>query len=352
MRDSVFQPKFRETSRISVALHEAETNARLIDRMLILPRHEGWTRRRVTSRRASATTTIEAVGEDAPTPEAARRAVDLANANAVRAYEFIDYVSGLPEQPIDELVLRQINREFLHGAVETLTPGVYRRGQNRVGNYVPPDQGDLPSLMHAFVRWLQRGTQHPLIAAGLAHLHLAALHPFWDGNGRTARGLEALVIQRSEFHCRRLLSMEQRLLDGRSEYFAAIERTLGSRYGNYDATPWLEYYLRTLCDETSGVVDQLTSWHERADELHLRARAAGLQERQSEVFFYLVASERVTRAEYMELTGVSAVTASRDLKRLADAGLIVAEGHTTSRTYRSADVPAATAARRSPGRGR
>jgi Fic family protein len=235
-------------------------------------------------------------------------------------------------------VVRQINREFLHGAVNTLTPGVYRKGQNLVGNYTPPDQGDLPELMRSFVRWLQKGKQHPVIAAGLAHLHLVAIHPFWDGNGRTARGLEALILQRSEFHFKRLLSMETRFLGVRPHYFAALERSLGKRFGEYDATPWLEFYLLMLAHEVRHLVSQLTEWHRQADRLHVMAKQLGLQNRQADAFFFLVKAGKMTRSDYMEITGVSPVTASRDLKELVDTGLIIAEGRTSSRAYRPAEL--------------
>jgi Fic family protein len=242
-------------------------------------------------------------------------------------------MSDLSEEPLSELVVRQINREFLRGAAETLTPGVYRRGQNTVGGYTPPDQGDVPGLMRSFAEWLQHGTDHPLVAAGLAHVHLVATHPFWDGNGRTARALEALVIQRSPFHFRKLLSMEKQLLDGRARYFAALDRTLGLAFGEYDATPWLEFYLATLSREADRLISTLETWHHGIEGLHEAAGAGELLPRQAEALVLLLRAGELTRADYAEVAGVSAVTASRDLRELMARGWVTAEGATTTRRY-------------------
>lgn len=313
-------------------LREIERKAWLIEKMLLMPKYEAWIRREVAIARASATTKIEGIGEDEG-EGLGSKLVEQANENALRAYEFIDYLSDLKDQPLDELVVRQVNREFLHGSAATLTPGVYRKGQNSVGPYTPPNQGELPMLMRDFVTWLQRGADHPILAAGLAHIHLVAIHPFWDGNGRTARGLEALVLQRSEFHFKKLLSMEKRFLDVKPHYFAAIERTLGLNFGAYDATPWLDFYLMMLAFEADRLIAQLTTWHQQVEALHREAQKLGLLDRQADALAFLVRTGRLTRADYVDIADVAPVTATRDLKDLLDKGLIIGLGATASRHY-------------------
>ena len=332
-----FQPRFSLTRAARAKLVAIERDARFVADLLIQPRHEAWFRRAATATRAVSTTRIEGIGEELHPDAATRKAVHDANANAVRAYEFIDYLSDLPEQPIDELAIRQMNREFLRGASDALTPGVYRKGQNLVGTFTPPDQGDVPDLMRAFVAWLRDGGEHPVVAAGVAHVHLVAVHPFWDGNGRTARGLEALVLQRSDFHFRKLLSMEERLLAVRTQYFAALERTLGVRFGPYDATSWLDFYLSTLADETRALVEQLRRWHRRAAELQAVAARENLLPRMADGLLFLAKAGRIARADYVAITGVSPITAARDLTALGGAGLLSAEGRVATTTYRLAD---------------
>ena len=124
------------------------------------------------------------------------------------------------------------------GTVETLMPGAYRRGQNTVGNFSPPEQVYVPALMHSFALWLRESDDiHPILKAGIAHVHLVAIHPFWDGNGRTARGLATLILQRSDFGFQKLLSLEASLFGIQNLYFAVIDQTLGKAFSKgYDAT--------------------------------------------------------------------------------------------------------------------
>ena len=160
--------------------------------MLLVPNHQTRIERQTTVKRASGTTAIEGVG--LPEEAVARllnahtsigdTEAEQANINALRTYAFVD-----------ELAIREMNRHLMWGAADVLTPGAYRRGQNRINTFAPPNQGDVPDLMRALGLWLREPDEaiSPVIRAGLAHLYFVAIHPFWDGNGRTAHGLTTLV---------------------------------------------------------------------------------------------------------------------------------------------------------------
>ena len=191
MNDNIFVPKYAITPDITSALESIDRNSWLVDNMLIMPRHEAqlrWLWRDVRIRRVTGTTRIEGARLD---EAAVSRLVgrnltgnytddERANINALSAYEFIDFLGDQHDIPMDELVIRELNRQFMRGYAETLTPGAYRKGSNRVGNFSPPDQGDVPSLMRSFALWLgENGETHPVLKAGIAHIHIAAVHPFW-----------------------------------------------------------------------------------------------------------------------------------------------------------------------------
>ena len=277
-----------------------------------------------------------AVSELLRRPPRARPTEDeQANLNAIQAYEFIDYLSDQADIPIDELVIRQINRDFMRGAAETLTPGVYRKGQNTVGAFQPPNQGDVPALMRSFAVWMRSDDDlNPIIRAGVAHIHLVAIHPFWDGNGRTARGLATLILQRSPFNFRKLLSLEKFIFDIRDDYFTAVERTLETRFRpDYDATSWLEFFTSTVLGQVSHLVGSLSDWHRMMSELYRLAETAGLNHRQADGFMFATRKGRLTRADYIEITGASPITASRDLAQMVKLGLFKPEGKTRARVY-------------------
>jgi Fic family protein len=343
MNDSIFQPHYNTTPEMQARLDDIDRQRWLVENMLLMPKHEAWLHREVRVKRASGTTRIEgasmdeaAVGRLVARPPSGRPTDDeRANLNAMEAYDFIDFVSDQPDIPIDEVIVRQLNRYFIAGSAETLTPGVYRKGRNTVGSFAPPDQGDVPALMRSFALWLREDVDiHPVIKAGIAHIHLVAIHPFWDGNGRTARGLSALILQRSPFHFRQLLSPEAQLLGVRDEYFGAIERTLGRGFTReYDATGWLEFFTWTVAANGGVLVAELTEWHRMMQQVHERGEADGLASRQVDGLMFAVQAGLITRSDYIDVTGISPVTASRDLAYLVTLGHLRAEGKGRGRVY-------------------
>ena len=344
MNDSIFVPNYNISLNTTSALEDIERQLWLVERVLLMPKHEAWMRREVQVKRASATTQIEganldeeAVSNLLKTARTGRLTEDeQANVNALEAYKFIDYLSDQPDIPIDELVVRQLNRYFLDGAVETLTPGVYRKGLNTVGEFTPPDQGDVPSLMRSFALWLREDNDamHPIVKAGIAHIHMVTIHPFWDGNGRTARGLATLILQRSPFSFRKLLSLESYLHGVRDQYFNTIEWALGTVFEDeYDASSWLEFFALSLRNHIYEFQAGLTDWHRKMQEVYIAAAEKGWSQRQADGYVFAFQNGRITRSDYMEITGVSPVTASRDLARLVVEGALNADGKTRARIY-------------------
>ena len=343
MNDSIFRPNHTITPEIEAALSDLDRQRWLIENMLLMPKHEAWITRDVRIRRASGTTRIEGATLDEEAVRKLERSnqagrpseEEQENLNALQAYDFIDFLSDQHDITLDELVIRQLNREFMKGFSDTLTPGSYRRGENKVGMYTPPNQGDVPSPMRSFALWLREDQElHPVIKSGLAHIHLIAIHPFWDGNGRTARGLSTLILQRSPFALRKLLSLETALFDTRDEYFAAIERTLGKSFEpDYDATPWLEFFVEVMRREAYRLVAVLTEWHRLMKEVQEIVEEAGMPSRLADGLAFAQQTGSITRGDYMEIAGVSPMTASRDLAQLVDFGHLVPQGKTRSRVY-------------------
>ena len=345
MNDSIFRPNYTVTSKIEFNLESIDRNQWLFERMLLMPKHEAWLHREVRVSRAAGTTRIEGAELDEEavsllSKQARTGAWDedeQDNINALQAYEFIDFLSDQSDIPVDELVIRQLNRYFIATAAPTLTPGAYRKGPNSVGDFQPPDQGDVPGLMRAFALWLREDDSelHPVLKAGLAHLHLVAIHPFWDGNGRTARGLETLLLQRSAFGFRKMLSLESLLLELKDEYFESIRRTLGTRFSEeYDASSWLGFSTMVAGICSNALLAKTTDWHRMMQQAQAMWAEKGWPARHADAYAFAWQTGQITRSDYMEISGVSAATASRDLAELVNAGVLAVEGKTRSRVYR------------------
>jgi Fic family protein len=123
---------------------------------------------------------------------------------AINHKHAIDFVESLAHaaEPLTEHNLRQIHALVLK-SIDDEEAGRYRRGQVRLSGseHVPPDPAAVPGLMHDFAAWLNSPAQSlsPVERAALAHFRLVDIHPFADGNGRTARLLMNLLLLREGY---------------------------------------------------------------------------------------------------------------------------------------------------------
>jgi Fic family protein len=105
---------------------------------------------------------------------------------------------------------------------EEETAGNYRKGSVRITGsvHLPPEGFELPRLMREFVAWIQKSRKslHPVVFAALAHHRLAAIHPFEDGNGRTARLLMNLLLMQRGYPLVVILKND------RKKYYRALEQ--------------------------------------------------------------------------------------------------------------------------------
>jgi len=145
----------------------------------------------------------------------------------------IDFVESLVQvrRPVAEEDVKEIHRLVL-ADIDDAHAGRYRTVQVRIGGsqYLPPPAGQVPRRTKQLVEWLEVAEVpdlHPVFVAAKAHLELVAIHPFVDGNGRTARLLQNLLLMRRGYPPA-VIRLEERL-----EYYRALEEALtgGSEEG-------------------------------------------------------------------------------------------------------------------------
>lgn len=148
-----------------------------------------------------------------------------------------------------QMIPRTINATLMNG-LEDDSMGEYRNDAVSVGTrFVGPDHRLVPAFMEAWVQWLRSCDWHPLVRTALLHLNLVAIHPWFNGNGRTARLLSALELMRV-VSAPELISIEQSILDHQQEYFDQIHHAIGPTYDptRHSATEWVEWYVRLHTD--------------------------------------------------------------------------------------------------------
>ena len=120
----------------------------------------------------------------------------------------------------------------------------------------------------------------------------------------------------------------------KNDYFSAIGRSLGQEYfQGYDSTPWLEFSATVLKAASDDLVATTTDWNRMMQHGHDLWAAKGWPPRHVDGYAFAVQTGRITRSGYMEITGVSPATASRDLNDMVNVGVLRVEGKTRTRVY-------------------
>jgi len=109
-------------------------------------------------------------------------------------YELIEHDS---QQTVSEILVRTIHQLVVR-ETEQQTAGMYRTGNVIItgSDHIPPDISVLPGLMRDLIRWIRLNQKklHPVELAAIVHHKLVFIHPFFDGNGRTARVIMNLIL--------------------------------------------------------------------------------------------------------------------------------------------------------------
>jgi Fic family protein len=220
-------------------------------------------------------------------------------------------------------------------------PGLWRTGPIGVTGadgsleYRGPDAADVVSLMDEVVNWLAAGDLDAdvFVRAAMAHLNVISVHPFRDGNGRIARIVQSLVLARGGLDVPEFFSIEEYLGEHTSEYYAALRETQGGSYQpERDAAGWIEFCLDAHIAQARRRLTQVEQAATRWQRLEDLAAARNWPERM------VIALEQslvgsTDRSRYTEEADVSPATASADLRRLLDAGLVEQRGRGRSSSY-------------------
>jgi len=140
-------------------------------------------------------------------------------------------------------------------------PGKLREKDHNVIFGSPPHRGceggdECVSAFDKLIDAVQLGFREhdPLIQALALHYHFAAMHPFEDGNGRTARALEALFLQRAGMRDSTFIAMSNFYYDEKKNYLATLSEV---RKREYDLTPFLKFGLRGIALQSQRLANEI-----------------------------------------------------------------------------------------------
>jgi len=236
------------------------------------------------------------------------------------------------------MVFTAINGQVLQGLPED-RQGRYRDGPVYLGEaYEGPHPSRVPELMNSLIDWLATSTDHPLVRAALLHLNVLAIHPWFDGNGRTSRVVSTLELLRAGVRSPELVNIEPYLASNRAEYIAHLQAAHGPTYRpeEHSATEWVAYIVRVSTDRLS--IDVLLREAMEGDYARL---LAALEERREPLEWistlWIAAAVPIRTRDVARAFQRSMPWARARLAQMVEAGWLRQIGRTRAASYVATD---------------
>lgn len=257
--------------------------------------------------------------------------------NYKKAMDFISKYLGMND-PVTEDFIRELHKILVKGVRGGQAyPGNYRDIQNYVVNsrtgeviYTPPPPLEVPHLMLELVDWIKESENlSPILVAGIAQFQFVHIHPFIDGNGRTARLLSTLILYKTGYDFKRLFTISEYYDKDRPSYYLAIQSV---RQNGMDMTAWLAYFVE-------GLRSQMAEIHEKgmkiisAEKVIEALQSYDLNSRQEIIIRYLIINDRIDNKQCQKICRSIRRTATRDLSGLVGKRLLEMKGELRGAYY-------------------
>lgn len=337
-----FQPRFKISNRIAQALMRIEGARRSIDFLPITPQLLITLRETARLYSTHYSTLIEG---NRLTQEQVVRVVEASEhfpgrerdeGEVLGYYAALERVEQLASSKsgITEKEIQTLHALVMAAGRTRVRPTAYRDGQNVIRDgqsgrivYMPPEAKDVPQLMQELIAWLAMSEESQVpcpIRAAIAHYQFATIHPYYDGNGRTARLLTTLTLHRGGYDLKGLYSLEEYYARKLGAYYQAL--TVGPSHNYYlgrakaEITKWVEYF----CD---GMAESFESVQRRAAEASgaedLSQSLRKLDPRQRRALELFRERELITSREIELLFNVSQRTARHLLGQWVESDFVV-----------------------------
>jgi len=241
------------------------------------------------------------------------------------------------KQVFDLSLILKIHKTITKDLIESYRQGRLRQEAVFVNNpktrksvYLPPDQSDVPNLMNKLLEYIQENENiiDPLILAGIFHRQFVIIHPFIDGNGRTARLATKVLLAKMGLDTFNLFSFENYYNKNISKYFQEVG-LLGNYYDlkdKIDFTSWLEYFSDGIIDELLRVKKEL--------KREIVSPEGELKSYHQKIISYIEKHGYISDRDYVKLTTRARPTRNLDFKKLIKLNIIEKSGKGKATYYK------------------
>lgn len=210
-------------------------------------------------------------------------------------YLALEYLSKELERktPFSIELLLKVQKQIVFGESKDkiglrgpMPPGVlFAVYDSNTGNpeYIPPEYNDIPKLLEELVNYINNSDDHPIIKAAILHYQLVTIHPFEDGNGRTARIMSNYILSYYGYGFKEIGSLEEYFSFDLDEYYSSLQMGLPVLYYDGRDNPphpeiWINYFIKVFSLYASKVTEIATNSvnnneKERINQLSSKAKA-------------------------------------------------------------------------------
>lgn len=217
--------------------------------------------------------------------------------------------------------------------------GAFRNRQVVVGNQMtrevvfrPPGTNEVPGLVDGFMEWFNSSETeklNPVIVAGLTHYELVRIHPFIDGNGRTARIMATIALYKSGFDVKRFFALDDYYDHDRNSYYEAL-RTVNP--DELDLTQWLEYFTEGVAVSIKSVKEKVIGLSKDVKVLREKGQIQ-LNDRQMKIVEKIIEEGKIANKDIQEMFNLSHSSAFDEIKKLLGLEVIETRGKGRSTHY-------------------
>ena len=229
---------------------------------------------------------------------------------------------------VQKLVEKGASKEKI-GLRGPMPPGVlFAVYDSKTGNpdYIPPEYCDIPGLLNELVEYVNTTDDHPLIVAAVVHYQLVTIHPFEDGNGRTARLLSGYIMDLNGYGFNGIGSLEEYFAYDADEYYQSLQMGLPALYYSGRENPphpeiWFDYFLR-MVELYSTKVCEISEENETQS---LYTSLSHLRPREKEFLAFLLQNHiyEFTPIDVSKMLGITNRTVINRCTKLAENGFAV-----------------------------
>jgi Fic family protein len=198
--------------------------------------------------------------------------------------------------------------------------------------FLPPPTHQVPQLMGDLLKWINENEDSaldPVLEAGIAHYEFVRIHPFLDGNGRTARTLATLILMRRSFDTKRFFALDDFYNSDRPRYYQVLRSV---HQDDYDLTSWLEYFCEGVAVAMKAVKDKVISLGNKK-KAHAQDKQVALDYEQIKIIEYVTKQSSIQNKAVQELFQVSNKKAYQLLHKLVKLDVLVPQGAGRSLKY-------------------